>query len=376
MTTSSIRSCMVVLVCVGFATACKKREEPTRAPEPSVEARSTPAAVRAAKPQVAPATGAALATKYIECIAYINAADWNAMRDKCFAAGYVAHPVDDQDITGPAAMLGFLQDMKTALPDLTLEPQLVLVNGHNILAVVLRRGTHRGTLKTPMGDVAATNKRVGELYFSRLVLNDDMKAEEHWMFTNPVAQMGQLGLMPKLPSRKAVEKGIIDRAPMIVVAADDEKERTNLATVTKWNELFSAHKVPELMALYADNALESDQAEAKDWNGKQEIQRETKQFFSAFPDVRLDINNLFAAGDYVVSIGRFTGTNTGDLPGMKKTGKHVTVSYAEVIKVENGKLVEVRRFRSGLAMAKQLGMMPPIAPKPTQPQAEPKSKGY
>jgi predicted ester cyclase len=298
-----------------------------------------------------------MAAKYIECAGYATAGDWDAMRANCIDPDVVAHHVDDRDINGADGFLQALSNMKTAFPDLKVEPQLVLSNGRNLMVISMITGTHRGALETPMGDIPATNKNIGQLYFQRIALTDDVRALEEWWYLDPATQLGQLGKLPvAMKTRKPVHKGI-EGAPIIVSARDDEKERANLKTVAKWNELFSDHKLDELMTLYAENAIESDRAEPADWKGKREIRRGNQKFFSAFSDGRLEQPALFAIGDYVVSVGRFTGTNDGNFDGIKKTGKQVTVSYAEVIELENGKIAQVWRFRNGLAMANQLGLL-------------------
>jgi len=154
-----------------------------------------------------------------------------------------------------------------------------------------------------------------------------------------------------------IEKGWAG-APIIVVAADDAKEKANLEIVKKSNEAFNTHKVPDALAFWADDGLESDQAGDKDAKGKKELEAGLKTFLTAFPDVKLDVPNLYAAGDFVVALGTFSGTNTGPLGKMKKTDKKVTGNFAEVIKIKDNKVAEIWRFRNGMAMAQQLGLMP------------------
>jgi predicted ester cyclase len=260
---------------------------------------------------------------------------------------------------------------RTAMPDMKLEPQLVLVNGRNILAVVLTTGTHSGPLTTPMGEVAATNKKVGMLMFHRLAINEENKATEEWTFVDPATMMGQLGQMPKEAGamRAAMEKGM-DGAPMIVVAADDDKEKANLDLVKKAGDAFNTKK--DAFALYADDAVESDQAGSQDAKGKKEIEKGAAMLWKAFPDFKVTYGDMFAAGDYVTAFGQFAGTNTGPLGKMKKTGKPVSGQFVEVYKIQDGKIAQTWRFRNGMTMMGQLGMLPaPKAPAGAGSAAEP-----
>jgi hypothetical protein len=48
---------------------------------------------------------------------------------------------------------------------------------------------------------------------------------------------------------------------------------------------------------------------------------------------------------------------------MKKTGKTVSLDYAEVMQMKDGKIAQIWRFHSGMQFAMQMGLMPaPGAP--------------
>jgi steroid delta-isomerase-like uncharacterized protein len=312
--------------------------------------------------------GHELAAKYVRCTEHVNASRWEQFESDCLAAGFVSHVMDDRDLRGPDALVQSLQDMKTAFPDWKIEPQLVLVNGRDIFAIVLSTGTHRGTLKTPVGELPATHRRLGQLFFHRIAFDDQYKATEEWAYTDFATMLGQLGKLSDdaHPTRAAIPRGM-GGEPRILVATDDTQERANLALVKRWSARFSAHDVPGVMALYADDAVESDHAIGADLRGKQQIEDFTIDFLNAFPDGTIELSTLVAAGEYVVALGTFTGTHGAALGNMPKTGRPLRFSYAEVVKVEDGKLGQVWRFRSSLAMAKQLGTMPePEMPEQTR----------
>jgi steroid delta-isomerase-like uncharacterized protein len=111
------------------------------------------------------------------------------------------------------------------------------------------------------------------------------------------------------------------------------------------------------MALFPDDAMESDQMAPADVKGKQEVEQGLQMIWGAFPDLAIDVPILWAAGDHVVAEGTFTGTHAGPLGKLPKTGKNVTLRFAEVLKVKDGKIAETWRFWNGAAMARQLGLM-------------------
>ena len=292
----------------------------------------------------APKTGKELAQLYQDCGALIAGAKWDDFMKQCSADGFVAHMADDKDMKRDE-VLPMFKDMRVAFPDSKMEPQLILVNGRNLLAVSLTSGTHEGPMKSPMGEIPATKKKYGQLMYHRLAVNDENKVTEEWAYFDPGTMMGQLGLLPKgaPPSRPVMEKGM-EGAPVIAVAADDEKEKKNLETMKKANEAFNSHKIADAMAFYADDAVESDQAAAADAKGKKEIEKGMQMFWKAFSDVKSEVPNMWAAGDYVVLEGTVSGTNDGPMGKMPKTGKKISGQFAEVIELKDGKITKLWRF--------------------------------
>lgn len=325
-----------------------------------VEGRRATDPRRTAQPRGEPG-GNEIAAKYSVCLGLVNAGNFDQFRTDCISDDFVLHEVDDRDIRGPEGLIEQLKNMRAAFPDVKLQPQLVMVSGQNILAMGLTTGTHQKPMKTPTGEIAATNKKIGQLFFHRLAITRDLKAKEEWLFSDMGTMMSQLGQLPKgaQAMRPVMDKGI-EGAPITVVAQDDQKEMANVEIVRKGKSAFNAHNVNELVSLYADDAVLSDQAMGEDLKGKTEIAKLNQDLLAAFSDAKVDVPSMFAAGDYVISIGKFMGTNDADMPamGLKKSGKKVEVSYADVALIRGGKIAHVWRFRNGMAVAKQTGMMP------------------
>jgi predicted ester cyclase len=66
-------------------------------------------------------------------------------------------------------------------------------------------------------------------------------------------------------------------------------------------------------------------------------------FRAAFPDLRATIDEVFANGDWVTARLTWTGTNTGEMFGQPPTGKAVSVTELEIVRCENGRIVELRQ---------------------------------
>ena len=81
-------------------------------------------------------------------------------------------------------------------------------------------------------------------------------------------------------------------------------------------------------------------------------------FRSAFPDLRLNQDDVIADEDKVVT--RFTaqGTHQGELQGIPPTGKQITLTGIEIMRVSGGKIVEGWVEFDQLGMLQQLGVIP------------------
>lgn len=88
-----------------------------------------------------------------------------------------------------------------------------------------------------------------------------------------------------------------------------------------------------------------------------------KQWFvtmrAAFPDMRMEVEDLIASGDKVVVRGRFTGTHEGDFMGMPATSRSVDAQVIDIIRFNaEGKAAEHWGLFDELGMMQQLGAIP------------------
>jgi ketosteroid isomerase-like protein len=360
---------LIGLAIVGLA-ACQQ-QEPAAAPlaapspaEPVAANAPAPAAAPAEAPKPAvppPATADERSKWFKDCWALFNAKDW-AKFSNCYADNATTEQVDMgmPPIAGRANIVDKNAKLfATAFPDLTGENELTLVSGNDILTVVLLRGTHKGPLPGPQGEIPATNKKIGYLAVQHITLTPDGRsvAKERFMYDGGTF-MAQLGLSP-MPARKPLEQGWADKPSLISSGSDAEK--ANLGTLAAYTAAFNKHDAPAVAALMTDDVVFSDLAAPADRVGKKEASKSNDEMLKGFPDAKIDQTGAWAAGDYVISTGKFSGTNTGDMPSMKlkKTGKPVSVEYYMVTKLAGGKIKNDWLFSNGMAFAGQLGLLPP-----------------
>ena len=76
---------------------------------------------------------------------------------------------------------------------------------------------------------------------------------------------------------------------------------------------------------------------------------------TAFPDVNLVIHDLIAEGNQVAVRWTFTGTHRGEFMGVAPTGKQVTYRGMSILRIKDGKVVEIEDIANELAILRQLG---------------------
>ncbi len=80
---------------------------------------------------------------------------------------------------------------------------------------------------------------------------------------------------------------------------------------------------------------------------------------AAFPDLRMDAEDLIAGGDKVVARVRYTGTNKGAFMGMPATGKSVDVQLIDIFGFgDDGLVYEHWGVMDQMTLMQQLGLAP------------------
>jgi steroid delta-isomerase-like uncharacterized protein len=84
-----------------------------------------------------------------------------------------------------------------------------------------------------------------------------------------------------------------------------------------------------------------------------------QMFASGFPDGKIDVQRVHAAGENVAVvefIGR--GTHKGDLMGIAPTGRQVSIPVCNVLEMRDGKIYAEREYMDMMHTMQQLGVAP------------------
>ena len=84
-----------------------------------------------------------------------------------------------------------------------------------------------------------------------------------------------------------------------------------------------------------------------------------RAFHHAFPDQTMELHGVLADGDFGVDFWTFSGTHTGDLPGIPATGRPVRFSGIDVARIAAGRITEIWHVEDMAALWRQLGIALP-----------------
>jgi steroid delta-isomerase-like uncharacterized protein len=79
-------------------------------------------------------------------------------------------------------------------------------------------------------------------------------------------------------------------------------------------------------------------------------------YFTAFPDLRMDIDTTIAADNHVVICWTVSGTHEGEFMGVPATHKHASVRGCTVTELSDGKIVKSATYTDRMTLFNQLGL--------------------
>lgn len=103
-----------------------------------------------------------------------------------------------------------------------------------------------------------------------------------------------------------------------------------------------------------------DMGSGQTWNGPDAARQYNTMWANAFPDGRITIDRIIAAGETVVVEYTGTGTHTGTLEtpmgAIPATGRTLTLHMCDVTEFSNGKVRMQRTYMDSGSMMAQLGL--------------------
>jgi steroid delta-isomerase-like uncharacterized protein len=131
-------------------------------------------------------------------------------------------------------------------------------------------------------------------------------------------------------------------------------KQKNIEAQTKFGEAINSGNFEIIYDLVAVNCKENDPApdQAKGAQGYIDF---FKTMRAAFPDMRVEVEQLVADDENVAFAYTLTGTHKGDFNGIPATDKKIKARGLQISKFKDGKMVERWGSSDELGILKQLG---------------------
>jgi steroid delta-isomerase-like uncharacterized protein len=151
-----------------------------------------------------------------------------------------------------------------------------------------------------------------------------------------------------LPAILAVQEGT-NRRPVSVV------ERNKQVTRRIWSDLVNGGRLESLPELVSNDFIDHAPLPglSQDISG---LRQRLRMLHDAFPDFRSDIIELLAENDKVVAVVESRGTHQGTFAGLPPTGRRFSIQEIQILRIENGQMIEHWQVADLFGMFKQLGL--------------------
>jgi steroid delta-isomerase-like uncharacterized protein len=124
-----------------------------------------------------------------------------------------------------------------------------------------------------------------------------------------------------------------------------------------WTDAWNSHDSAQVAALFTPDGMYQDMAFGLEAHGTDGITKFADGFFTAAPDLHIDLVAGFGTDDWAAAEWVFSGTDTGGVTGTP-TGKHFAVRGATIFALKDGKAVRDTDYYNASTVLEQLGLAP------------------
>ena len=134
-------------------------------------------------------------------------------------------------------------------------------------------------------------------------------------------------------------------------------EPENIQTTRQAIALLNARELDRYLQHLDETYVGESELAAGPVRGPEGVRQQVNRLLDAFPDLRIEIDQIFASGDNVVTRVRITGTHKGDFAGIAPTGKTVSWGGCNVSEFRNGRVIQSRIYADNASVFRQLGAL-------------------
>jgi len=121
---------------------------------------------------------------------------------------------------------------------------------------------------------------------------------------------------------------------------------------------WSSGDVEKVASFLTDDCVIENLGGVTVYRGQEEIKAWVRDNFATIPDLKIEVQSLFVAGDWAGAEWIQSGTYTGEVDGVEVTGKQFSGRGASIIELHEGKIRREAIYWDELSLLRQLGVMP------------------
>jgi steroid delta-isomerase-like uncharacterized protein len=135
-------------------------------------------------------------------------------------------------------------------------------------------------------------------------------------------------------------------------------QQDNLRVAREIMRIWSAHDLDNYAKLLDEKYVAESDTIPAPVQGRAGAREFMKVYVTAFPDLRLDTEQMLASEDFVVTRWRATGTHNGPLMSIPPTNRKVVTHGCTVSQYRNGRPAHDWIYWDTGNLLKQLGVLP------------------
>jgi steroid delta-isomerase-like uncharacterized protein len=143
-----------------------------------------------------------------------------------------------------------------------------------------------------------------------------------------------------------VQKGVLSMA-----------EKDNIQLAEKQIAALNAQDLDQYLSRIDDSYVGESETAPGPIRGPEGVRKNLEMLFGAFPDLRLEIEQILASGDHVVIRLAVTATHKGNFAGIAATNKRISFHACNVVELRNGKAIRGRLYGDNATLFQQLGVL-------------------
>jgi steroid delta-isomerase-like uncharacterized protein len=124
------------------------------------------------------------------------------------------------------------------------------------------------------------------------------------------------------------------------------------------HEVFNEGRLESLSTLLSKSYVLQD-APSETVSGADGVKQAVRLFRTAFPDMRITIEELIAEGDAVCARSVLRGTHQGEFMGIPATGRTIAMATLTLVHIIDGRLTSSCVKNDVVTLLHQLGAWPP-----------------